>query len=282
MNSKVFFSTSSLRRACTLGIVLSVAILTTNAEALAQSKVTVIYSLETLDGGAYSQKISDTPLSGAGDVDYVYDVVNSGDANVNVLVASPLLVTILFTADSPGGNIIDGRVELADTEFEREFTLDPSGVAFVHTTISTDLSRRAIGTLSGSTITWENGEPGKAPPYQESVVGDSTCSGFGCAFVTDPFPRDLTAINDVPLPTFTLFTDTTFRDAFASDDGTPGDSLDDIVRFDIDATVRDTWEGVSLPEPSREILLLAGALGLVGLGRLRERGGVSALFANRR
>jgi len=100
--------------------------------------------------------------------------------------------------------------------------------------------------------------------------------------VSDPFPRDLTAINDIPLPTFTLFADTTFGDAFASDGGTPGDPSDDIDRFDIDATVKDTWEGVSLPEPSREILLLAGALGIVGLGRLRERGGVSALFANRR
>ena len=282
MNSKSLLSTSSLRRACTLGIVLSVAILTTNSQALAQSKVTIIYSLETPDGGAYSQKISDTPLSGAGDVEYVYDLVDSGDVNVNVLVASPLLVTILFTADSPGGNIVDGRVELARTDFEREFTLDPSGLAFVHTTISTTLERRAIGDLSGSTITWENGEPGKAPPYQESVVGGSTCTGFGCTFVIDPFPRDLTGIEDVLLPTFSVLTNTSFGDAFASDGGTPGDPSDDIDRPDLDATVKDTWEGVSLPEPSREILLLAGALGLVGLGRLRERGGVCALFANRR
>jgi hypothetical protein len=113
-------------------------------------------------------------------------------------------------------------------------------------------------------------------------VGGSTCTGFGCTFVTDPFPRDLTGISDVPLPTFTLFTITTFGDAFASDGGTQGDPSDDIDRPDLDATVKDTWEGVSLPEPSREILLLAGALGLVGLGRLRECGGVCALFANRR
>jgi hypothetical protein len=100
--------------------------------------------------------------------------------------------------------------------------------------------------------------------------------------VTDPFPRDLTAINDVPLPIFSVLTNSTFGDAFASDGGTPGDPSDDIDRPDLDATVKDTWEGVSLPEPSSEILLLAGALGIVGLGRLRERGGVSALFANRR
>ena len=43
----------------------------------------------------------------------------------------------------------------------------------------------------------------------------------------------------------------------------------------------DLWDGVEIgPEPSSEILLLAGALGLVGLSRLRERGGASALVAN--
>ena len=113
-------------------------------------------------------------------------------------------------------------------------------------------------------------------PYQESVVGESTCSGFGCLFVTDPFPRDLTGTFDVPLPDFTVFTIDTFGDAFASDNGTPGDPSDDIVRPDADATVKDTWEGVAVPEPSREILLLAGALGLAGLSRLRARGGASA------
>ncbi|MCH8889977.1 MAG: PEP-CTERM sorting domain-containing protein, partial [Myxococcales bacterium] len=35
-----------------------------------------------------------------------------------------------------------------------------------------------------------------------------------------------------------------------------------------------------VPEPSGEILLLAGVLGLVGLRRLRERGGASALCAS--
>ena len=74
-------------------------------------------------------------------------------------------------------------------------------------------------------------------------------------------------------------------DVFVSDNGTPNDppgNDDDINRPDPDATVKDTWEGVSLPEPSGEILLLSGVLGLLGLARLRERGGVSALFAKRR
>jgi hypothetical protein len=227
--------------------------------------------LETIDGGAYLQKISDTP-SGLGDVDYVVDVVDSGDPAVTVFVDNPLLVTIEFTADSPGGNIVDGPVELADTHFERDFEIDASGLSLVRTVISTVLWRKGTGTLSGSTITWEN----VVAPYQESVIGESTCTGFGCAFVSDPFPRDLDGINDVPLPTFTVFTINTFGDAFASDNGTPNDPSDDIDRPDADATVKDTWEGVAIPEPSRDILLLAGALGLVGLSRLRERGGASA------
>jgi hypothetical protein len=263
-----------------LGIVLSVAILTTNAEALPEPKVTITYSLETIDGGAYRQQISGTPL-GAGDVDYVVDSVDSGDPMVNVLVDNPLVVIIEFTADSPGGNIVDGPVELTDTHFEREFVIDSAGLSLVHTTISTMLSRKGTGTLSGSTITWDNVVGVNA--YQESVIGESTCIGFGCGFVTDPFPRDLDGIDDVPLPTFTVFTNTSFGDAFASDNGTPGDPSDDIDRPDLDATVKDTWEGVEVvPEPSREILLLAGVLGLAGLSRLRERGGASALFASRR
>ena len=280
MHTDALLSTSSLRRACVLGIVLSVAILTTNAEALPEPKVTITYSLETIDGGAYWQKISGTP-SGLGDVEYVVDVVDSGDPSVDVFVDNPLLVTIEFTADSPGGNIVDGPVELTDTHFEREFEINASGLSLVHTTISTMLSRKGTGTLSGSTITWDNVVGVNA--YQESVIGESTCTGLGCGFVTDPFPRDLDGIDDVPLPTFTVFTNTSFGDAFASDNGTPGDPSDDIDRPDADATVKDTWQGVEVvPEPSREILLLAGVLGLAGLSRLRERGGASALFASRR
>ena len=278
MHTEALLSTSSLRRACVLGIVLSVAILTTNAEALPEPKVTITYSLETIDGGAYWQKISGTP-SGLGDVEYVVDVVDSGDPSVDVFVDNPLLVTIEFTADSPGGNIVDGPVELTDTHFEREFEINASGLSLVHTTISTMLSRKGTGTLSGSTITWDNVVGVNA--YQESVIGESTCTGLGCGFVTDPFPRDLDGIDDVPLPTFTVFTNTSFGHAFASDNGTPGDPSDDIDRPDADATVKDTWQGVEVvPEPSREILLLAGVLGLAGLSRLRERGGASALFAS--
>ncbi len=274
MHTEALLSTSSLRRACMLGIVLSVVILTTNAEALPEPKVTITYSLETIDGGAYRQQISGTPL-GAGDVDYVVDSVDSGDPMVNVLVDNPLVVIIEFTADSPGGNIVDGPVELTDTHFEREFVIDSAGLSLVHTTISTMLSRKGTGTLSGSTITWDNVVGVNA--YQESVIGESTCTGLGCGFVTDPFPRDLDGIFDVPLPTFTVFTISTFGDAFASDNGTPGDPSDDIDRPDADATVKDTWEGVEVvPEPSREILLLAGVFGLAGLSRLRERGGASA------
>jgi hypothetical protein len=234
--------------------------------------VTITYSLETIDGGAYWQKISGTP-GGLGDVNYVLDVADSRDPDVTVFVDNPLRVTIEFTADSPGGNIVDGPVELTDTHFEREFDIDSSGLTLIHTVISTVLSRKGTGTLSGATITWENAQA----PYQESVVGASTCTGFGCAFVTDPFPRDLSGTFDVPLPTFSVFAISSFGDAFASDNGTPNDPSDDINRPDADATVKDTWHGVAvLPEPRREILLLAGALGLVGLNRLRERGGATA------
>jgi len=250
-----------------LGVVLSAAMFATNAHALPEPKVTVTYSLETNDGGAYRQKISDT-LFGAGDADYVVDVVDSGDPSVTVFVDNPLLVTIEFTADSPGGNIVDGPVEITDTHFEREFEIN-SGVTVVTTVLSTVLSRTGTGTLSGSTITWDNVVGVNA--YQESVIGEGNCVGDLCGFV-GTWPRDLSGINDVILPTFTVLTLSTFGDAFVSDNGTPGDPSDDIDRPDPDATVKDTWEGVEVvPEPSREILLLAGALGLVGLNRLRER-----------
>jgi len=249
-----------------LGIVLLVGTLSTPAQALPEPKVTVDYSLEVLDGGSYWQKISNTP-GGLGDVDYVYDVADSGDPSVTVFVDSPLVVTLEFTADAPGGNIVDGPVELTDTHFEREFEIDSSGLTLIHTTISTVLSRKGTGTLSGSTITWEN----DIAPYQETVVGTSTCSGFGCAFVSDPFPRDLSGTFDVPLPAFTVFTVDSFGDAFSSDNGTPNDPSDDINRPDADATVKDTWNGVALPEPSEDLLLLAGIAGLVGLHRRRER-----------
>jgi hypothetical protein len=279
MHTETSLSTSSLRRACMLVIVLPVAIFTTNAEALPEPKVTVFYSLEAADGGVYFQIIADTPL-GAGDADYVCDVEDSRDPNVTVIVDNPLRVTIEFTADSPGGNIVDGPVELVDTHFEREFVIN-SGFTVVTTVLSTVLSRTATGILSGSTITWDNEEGVNA--YQETVIGEGNCVGSFCS-LAGPWPRDLSGINEVPLPTFTVLTDTIFGDAFVSDNGTPGgrsddpiDRSDDIDRPDPDATVTDTWEGVEVvPEPSREILLLAGALGLVGLSRLRERGGASA------
>lgn len=284
MNSDALLSTSSLRRVCMLSIAFSVAMLATNALALPEPKVTITYSLETADGGAYLQMVSDTPF-GAGDADFVFDVENSGDPNVNVLVASPLLVTLEFTADVPGGNIVDGPVELVDTEFEREFVIT-SSLTVVHTILSTVLARKGTGTLSGSTITWEN----VVAPYQESVVGVATCTPeFWCGFSSAPWPQDLGGTFDVPLPTFSVLTDTIFGDSFISDNGTPGDGTpgtpsdrsDDIDRPDPnappppdppDAIVKDTWQGIEVPEPSREILLIAGVLGLAGLGRLRERG----------
>jgi hypothetical protein len=268
MNSEALLSTNSLRRVCTLSLAFSVAMLATGAVALPEPKVTITYSLETADGGGYFQKISGTPEQ-IGDVDFVFDVVDSGDPKVNVLVASPMYVTMEFTADAPGGNIVDGPVELIDAYFEREWTID-SGFTLVHTDIDVWLSRKGTGTLSGSTITWDN----VVAPYQESADGVANCTGFGCLFASPPFPRDLSVTdNDVPLPTFSVLTDAIFGDSFASDNGTPGDPSDDIDRPDAQATVKDTWVGVEVPEPSREALLLAGILGLAGLGRLRDRRG---------
>jgi hypothetical protein len=272
MNSKALLLTSSLRRACTLGIVLSVAILATNAEALPEPKVTITYSLETADGGAYRQIIADTPLN-LGNANYVVDVLDSGDPNVTVHVDNPLRVTLEFTADSPGGNIVDGPVEITDTHFEREFDID-SGLTLANTVLSTVLSRVGTGTLSGSTITWDNVVGVNA--YQEDVVGWGKCTPESFCNLAGTWPRDLSGINEVPLPTFTVLTNCTFGDAFVSDNGTPGDRSDDIDRPDPYATVTDLWEGVAVPEPNRETLLLAGALGLAGLSRLRERGGASA------
>jgi hypothetical protein len=257
-----------------LGVAWCVAMLASSATALPEPKVTITYSLMTADGGGYYQQISNTPL-GAGDVDFVFDVVDSGDLKVDVLVASHMYVTMEFTADAPGGNIVDGPVELVWAYFDRVFEIN-SGLTLVHTDIMVWLARKGTGTLSGSTITWDN----TVAPYQESALGFSDCTGSFCGFA-GPWPRDLDGYNmDVPLPNFTVLTDTIFGDSFISDNGTPGDGtlgapndrLDDIDRPDPDATVKDTWVGVEVPEPSREVLLLAGALGLVGLGRLRERG----------
>jgi hypothetical protein len=268
MNPEALLSMNSLRRVCALSLFLSVAMLATGAAALPEPKVTITYSLETADGGGYFQKISDTIL-GAGDVDFVFDVADSGDPDVNVIVASPMFVTIEFTADAPGGNIVDGPVELVDAYFEREWEID-SGLTLVHTDIIVWLSRKGSGTLSGSTITWDN----VVAPYQESAEGVATCTGSFCGFASEPWPRDLDVTdNDVPLPAFTVFADTIFGDSFASDNGTPNDPSDDIDRPDPDATVKDTWVGVEVPEPGREILLLAGVIGLAGLSRLRDRRG---------
>jgi hypothetical protein len=273
-----------------LGIILSVAILTTNAEALPEPKVTITYSLKTDDGGAYWQDIRNTPL-GAGDVEFVFDTVDSMNPRVNVTRATPLAVTIEYTADSPGGNIVDGPVELTQTDFGRDFILTTSFLgleAVVTTLIDTVLSQKGTGDLiidaggEEGTITWDN----VTAPYEETVVGTSDCVGDLCNVGEPPpvWPRDLDATDrPVVLPTFTVFKNTVFGDEFASDNGTPGDPTDDIDRPDPEtsSTVTDTWYGVEVvPEPSGEMLLLAGVLGLAGLSRLRERGGAAALFAS--
>jgi hypothetical protein len=205
------------------------------------------------------------------------------DPKVNVTRATPLVVTIEYTADVPGGNIVDGPVELTQTDFGRDFiltTIIGESDAVVTTLIDTVLSQKGTGTLSGSTITWDNG----MAPYEETVVGSSNCVGDLCSLSVPEggWPQDLGATDRaVVLPDFTLFTNSVFGDEFASDDGTPNDPSDDIDRPDDKATVKDTWYGVEVvPEPSGEILLLAGVLGLAGLSRLRERGGASALCAN--
>ena len=285
MNSKALLSTNSLRRACMSGIVLFLAIPTTRAEALPEPKVTITYSLKTADGGAYWQNI-DAPID-AGDVEFVFDTSNSTEPKVDVTRATPLTVTIEYTADSPGGNIVDGLVELTQTDFGRDFIITTSFIgltAVVTTLIDTELSQIGTGTLSGSTITWDN----IVAPYEETVLPGSVadCVGDLCALAapTGGWPQDLAATDRaVVLPDFTVFMNTVFGDEFASDNGTPLNRLDDIDRPDDQATVTDTWYGVEVvPEPSGEILLLAGVLGLAGLRRLRERGGVCALFVNRR
>jgi hypothetical protein len=255
-----------------LSIASCLAMLATSAMALAQSEVSILYSLETADGGGYHQNVSGT-LFGLGNVDFVFDVASPNDPKVTVLGASPLEVIIKFTADSEG-NILDGPVELVHAYFDREWeVIDGFNITTVHNDILVWLSRKGTGILSGSTITWDN----TVAPYQESAIGGATCTRGSCGFSY----RDLSVTNnDVILPDFTLV-----GDSFISDNGTPGDGTpgtkapggdrdDDIDRtLDPDeAVVIDTWIGYEVPEPSREILLLAGALALVGLGRLRERG----------
>ena len=131
-----------------LSIALPVAMLATSAMALPEPKVTITYSLETADGGGYFQKISGT-LLGAGDVDFVFDVVDSGDPKVTVFVASPLFVTMEFTAHPETGDIVDGPVELVDAYFDREWEIvDGFGLTTVNNDILVWLSRKATGTLS--------------------------------------------------------------------------------------------------------------------------------------
>ena len=260
----LLLSTSSLRQASMLVGVMSVALFTSAAQGLPEPKVGITYSLETRQGGAYWQKISDTP-SGLGDVEYVVDTFDSMDEDVTVLVDNPLFVTMEFTADAPGGNIVDGPVELTGTTFERVFEIDAAGLTLVTTMISTRLERIGTGTLSGSTITWDN----VIAPYQEDVIGEADCTGFACVFA-GPWPKDLDGIFDVTLPDFTLFTNSTFGDEFVSDNGTANDPSDDIDRPDPDATVKDTWYGVAVPEPRGGILMLAGLLGLLMLPRPRS------------
>jgi hypothetical protein len=273
-----------------------VAILTSNAEALPEPKVAITYSLKTADClttphddicGAYWQDISGTPF-GLGDVEFVCDTLDSLDPSVTVTTADPLEVTIEYTLDEPGGIIIDGPVELTQTDFGRDFVLNVATT--VTTLIDTELFLKGTGTLSGSanppaTITWDN----VVSPYEEAVLGSSNCEGGFCD-LAGPWPKDLSTYTPpappvgrvVVLPTFTVFANSVFADEFASDNGTPNDPSDDIDRPDDNATVNDTWYGVEVvPEPSGEILLMAGVLGLAGLCRLRERGGVSALFTSR-
>jgi hypothetical protein len=280
MQMKALLSTSLLRRASMLGVLLIAAIFATSAQALDEPKVTITYSLEVGDGGAYWQELTDT---GFDDVYYVMDIGDPQNGDVTVTVDSPLLVVMEFTADL-GGNIIDGPVELIDSHFEREFEIDSGGLLQVTTQISTFLSRAATGDLAGTTITWDNVVGVNA--YQEAVTGASNCvSGFGLCGLAGPWPKDLGigSPNEVPLPTFSVFTNSVFADGFASDGGTVGTPADDIVRPDPAATVRDTWHGaeisrvVAFPVPAiSEIYLLVGTLGLVGLGCLRKRNGASA------
>lgn len=264
MKMKAPLCVQSILRAGGVAVALSITLAATAAWALPEPKRTVAYSLEVRDGGGYFQQISGTPLE-LGDVDFVMDTADSLDPDVTVTVDTPLTVTIEYTADAPGGNIVDGPVELVDVHFERQFSVDAGGLTLVQTTISTMLERIGTGTLSGSTITWSN----SPLPYQEDVIGEATCTGVGCGFVSDPFPRDLDGIMDVPLPNFTVMNSGAFfGDSFASDNGTPGDPSDDINRPDVDATVKDTW----VPEPSGGVLLATGVLGLAAIGRHGRRG----------
>jgi hypothetical protein len=302
MHTEALLATSRLRRACMLGIVLSVAIFTTNAEALPEPKVAITYSLKTADCPVIDEycgywQMIDAPID-AGDVEFVFDTSASMEPVVDVTRATPLTVTIEYTTNMDG-DIIDGPVYLTQTDFGRDFTITTTFLgldAVVTTLIDTQLWQIGTGTLSGSasppaTITWDN----VVAPYEETVLAGSVsdCVGGLCdlAAPTGGWPQDLSTVDEfdnqvgraVVLPDFTVFTNTLFADEFVSDNGTPGMHSDDIDRPDDQATVTDTWYGVEVvPEPSGEILLFAGVLGLVGLRRLRERGGVSALFVNRR
>jgi len=249
--------------------------------ALEAPKVVVTYSLDRQDGGLFVENVTGTPL-GLGDQRFVMDTADDESDAADVLTDSPQEVTIEYTADPATGAIVDGPVELVDIEFEHAFQVDAiGGVARTESDLSVRLGREAVGELAGSTITWDNGVP-----FQLATTGETICTPVVlpegetvCDLAAPPggWPREEDGVpEDKPLPLFTVSADAVFGDRFVSDNGTPGDELDDILQNqDSQATTIVTWHGaeierVVVPEPASGALAAAVLAGLAALSRRRR------------
>ena len=246
----------------------------------------ITYSAAVADGGAYWFELTGTPLATFDHRGRVCAGCEMWTGPVNyVTVYAPddqLYFEIRYTSDS-AGNILDGPVELEDSYFYQKYDVSGTngfGTGIINTDLVVGLAQKGTGTLSGSTITWDTDS------YWIYSLGQVDCTpGFPdlCVYAgpwpvvadpdADPNDDNPQALN---LPTFTVSSNVDQADYVASDNGTPGDTTDDIVAVDPGGagTAYNTWYGQEIdrvPEPASAILLGSGILGLMALSRRQRR-----------
>ncbi len=235
------------------------------------------YSLECDQGGAYIQIVTDTPL-GLGNQTFHVCVADDRSEDADVLTDTPQVGTVEYTADPITQEIVDGPVELVDSETRQVFEVFAiGGAATTHSDLTSVAVRGAIGTLAGNVVTWDN-----SVPFQSLTLGCTDCFGSPviCSLAAPPggWPRCEPDIPlDRPLPLWGI-TDGPLGRAtgFAADNLTPEDPTDDILAsMDAQATTYSTWIGVEtrrtfVPESGEGALLASALAGLLGIRRLRS------------